>query len=138
MDFLFQIFCDNKIQQIFARKTSTLKVVDLFPGFCICKWNKLIKAKAISPLTFSLDFFLNTKFKSKAAIGVVVQKKMSLKLWEYSQETSVFKSIFNKVAGLQDCCKTYLFHTQLRFYFSSGKTLKTFINFLLTMFYKKC
>ena len=37
--------------------------------------------------------------------------------------------LFNKVAGLQDCCKTYLLHAFLRFYFSLGKTLKNFINF---------
>ena len=36
--------------------------------------------------------------------------------------------LFNDVAGLQDCCKGYLLHTLLRFYFSLGKTLKNFIH----------
>ena len=39
----------------------------------------------------------------------------------------MLESLFNKVAGLQDCCKAYLLHTLLRFYFSLGKTLKKFI-----------
>ena len=39
----------------------------------------------------------------------------------------MLESLFNKVAGLQDCCKAYLLHTLLRFYFSLGKTLKNFI-----------
>ena len=32
--------------------------------------------------------------------------------------------LFNKAVGLQECCKTYLLHTNLRFYFSLGKALK--------------
>ena len=50
MDFLFQIFCNNKIQQILQERQMLSRKVDLFAGFCIYKWNKLIKAKAISPL----------------------------------------------------------------------------------------
>ena len=34
----------------------------------------------------------------------------------------MLESPFNKVAGLQDCCKTYLLHALLRFYFSLAKT----------------
>ena len=37
-------------------------------------------------------------------------------------------SVFNSVAGLQDCCKAYLLHTLWRFYFSLGKTLNKFIH----------
>ena len=40
----------------------------------------------------------------------------------------MLRSHFNKVAGLQDCCKTYLLHALLRFYFSLAKTLKSFID----------
>ena len=43
----------------------------------------------------------------------------------------MLESLFNKAAGLQDCCKTYLLHPLLRFYFSLGKTLKNFINFFI-------
>ena len=43
----------------------------------------------------------------------------------------MLESLFNKVAGLQDCCKTYLLHALVRFYFSLGKTLKNFINFFI-------
>ena len=42
----------------------------------------------------------------------------------------VLKSLFNKVPGLQDCCKTYLLHALLRFYLPLPKTFKSFINFL--------
>ena len=54
----------------------------------------------------------------------------SINILEYVQE-NVLKSLFNKVAGLKDCWKTYLLHSYLRFYFSLGKTLKnqTFQNF---------
>ena len=41
------------------------------------------------------------------------------------------ESLFNKGAGPQGCCKTYLLHALLRFYFSFGKALKNFINFLI-------
>ena len=44
-----------------------------------------------------------------------------------SWKTPMLESLFNKVAGLQDCCKAYLLHTPLKFYFSLGKTLKNFI-----------
>ena len=40
----------------------------------------------------------------------------------------MLESVFNNVAGLQDCCKAYLLHTLLRFYFSLGKTLNKFIH----------
>ena len=39
----------------------------------------------------------------------------------------MLESLFNKVAGLQDCCKTYLLHAHLRYYFSLGKTLKFYL-----------
>ena len=35
----------------------------------------------------------------------------------------MLQSLFNKVAGPQDCYKTYLLHALLRYYFSLGKTL---------------
>ena len=35
----------------------------------------------------------------------------------------MLNSLFNKVVGLQDCCKTCLLHALLRFYFSLAKTL---------------
>ena len=46
------------------------------------------------------------------------------------RKTTVLESLFNKVAGLPDCCKSYLLHAHLRFYFSLGKTLKKFNAFL--------
>ena len=36
----------------------------------------------------------------------------------------VLESLFNEVADLQDCWKTYLLHIDLKFYFSLSKTLK--------------
>ena len=60
----------------FARKTNSLVVVDLLAGSCICTGNKLIKAKAICPLTFFfLKFFSDNKLTSEAATGAVLQKK---------------------------------------------------------------
>ena len=52
----------------------------------------------------------------------------------------MLESLFNKVAGLQNCYKTYLLYSHLRFNFSLGKTLKDFINFPETVFLKnlKC
>ena len=51
--------------------------------------------------------------------------------WNVYRKILVLKCLFNKVAGLQDCSKTFLFFTShSRFYFSLGKTLKNFINFL--------
>ena len=35
----------------------------------------------------------------------------------------MMESLFNKVAGPQDCFKTYLLHALLRFYFPLGKTM---------------
>ena len=35
----------------------------------------------------------------------------------------MLESLFNKVAGTQDYCNTYLLHALLKFYFSLGKTL---------------
>ena len=45
-----------------------------------------------------------------------------------SWKTPMLESLFNKVAGLQDCCKAYLLHTLLRFYFSLGKNFKNLIH----------
>ena len=53
---------------------------------------------------------------------------MLLNLLEYSQKTPMLESLTNKVAVLQNCCKAYLLHTLLRFYFSLGKNLKNFIH----------
>ena len=46
----------------------------------------------------------------------------------------MLKCLINKVAALQDCCKTYLSHAHLRFYFSLGKTLKK----KSSTFYRPC
>ena len=40
----------------------------------------------------------------------------------------MLESLFNNNAGLQDCCKTYLLHAPLRFYFSLAKTFKNVLN----------
>ena len=45
----------------------------------------------------------------------------------------MLESLFNKVAVLQVCCKTYLLHALLRFYFSLVKPLKNSL-----IFYKLC
>ena len=50
---------------------------------------------------------------------------------EYSLEHTcvpVLESLFDKVAGPQDCCKTYLLHALLRFHFSLGKTLYIYVH----------
>ena len=49
----------------------------------------------------------------------------------------MLESLFNKVAGVQDCFKTYLLHALLRFHFPLSKTLKNVINFLYTMLFQK-
>ena len=85
---------------------------------CMMVLNKLIKAKAISPLKlFSGN---KTYFRSHWSCSI---KKQSLKLLEFEKE-NLLESFFNKVAGPEDCHKTYLLHSHLRFYFSLGKTLK--------------
>ena len=86
----------------FARKTNALAVVDLLAGSCICTWNKLNKEMAISPVT----------------VKIAVPKTSGI----------CTESLFNKVAGLQDCCKTYIVHPHVRFYFAVCKTLKKLIN----------
>ena len=48
----------------------------------------------------------------------------------------MLESLFDKFAGLQDCCKTYLLHAHLRFYFSLGKKKST--TFYKLCFSKKC
>ena len=55
----------------------------------------------------------------------------SLKLLENTQE-NVLESLFNKVTGLQDCSKTYLLYSHLRFYFPLGKKFHQLsINYVL-------
>ena len=54
--------------------------------------------------------------------------------WKIHRKIPVLECLLNKVVGLQDCCKTYLVHAHLRFYFSLGKTSKNFINVL----YRPC
>ena len=39
----------------------------------------------------------------------------------------MLESLFNKVAGTQECCKTYLLLAFLRFYFYLGKTLQSYV-----------
>ena len=104
-------------------------VVDLPASFWIFTWNKLIKAKAICPLTFFLkNLFQYENLLQKQPLELLSKKRQSLKLLEYAQE-NVLQSLFNKAAGLHDFCKTYLLYSHLRFYFSFGKTLKKFMNF---------
>ena len=38
----------------------------------------------------------------------------------------MFKSLFTKVAGLQDYCETHLLYSHLRLYFSLGKKFHQF------------
>ena len=40
----------------------------------------------------------------------------------------MLESLFNKVASHQDCCQTYLLHALLRFYFSLGKTVQSYVH----------
>ena len=46
-----------------------------------------------------------------------MKKAVPKSFWDILREIPVLESFFNKVAGLQDCCNTYLLHTLLRFYF---------------------
>ena len=50
----------------------------------------------------------------------------------------MLESPFTEVAGLQDCCKNYILHALLRFYFSLAKTLKSLINLYKLFSFKKC
>ena len=106
----------------FSRKTNTLVAVDLLAGFCICTWKKLIKAKKIFPLTLFFNFFSDTKTYFKSSFPSCLIKKQSIKPLGYSYEI-VLESLFNKVAGLQDCYKTYLLYSHLRFYLSLRKNV---------------
>ena len=73
----------------FCKKNKCFHVVDLLAGSCICTWNKLIKVKAVPPLSFSFkNSFLILKLNLKAANWVVLWKKLSLNLLEYSQENA--------------------------------------------------
>ena len=40
----------------------------------------------------------------------------------------MLESLFNKVAGPQDCCKIYLLHASLKFYFLLGKNLQSYVH----------
>ena len=40
----------------------------------------------------------------------------------------MMEALFNKVAGPQDCFKTYLLHALLRFYFPLGKTMWSYVH----------
>ena len=53
-------------------------------------------------------------------------KKLFQIFWNIYMKTPVLESLFNKVAGFQDCCKTYLLLALLKF--SLGKTLKNYTN----------
>ena len=102
--------------------------VDLLAGSCIYTWKKLIKVKAICPLTFFFKKLFSdtiTYFKS-SPWSCSIKKGVSE---SFGICTEKFESLFNKIAGLQDCCKTYLLHSHLRFYFSLGKAWKSSINF---------
>ena len=51
----------------------------------------------------------------------------------------MLESPFTEVAGLQDCCKNYILHALLRFYFSLINFLtKSLINLYKLFSFKKC
>ena len=69
----------------------------------------------------------------KQPLELFYKKSCTQRFWGIPRKMPVLESFFNEVARLQDCCKSYLLHAQLRFYFSLVKTFKNFINILLTM-----
>ena len=69
----------------------------------------------------------------KQPLELFYKKSCTQRFWGIPRKMPVLESFFNEVARLQDCCKTYLLHAQLRFYFPLVKTFKNFINILLTM-----
>ena len=132
----FQYFAIIKFKDKWQKNAPV--VVHLLAGSGTCTWSKPIKAKIINLSTSFLFFnsFLILKRNSTAATGVVLLKKLFLKGSEYSQKnTCVAESLFDKAAGLQDCCKTCLLHAHLRSYFSFGKNSSTFCKLC---FFKKC
>ena len=114
-------------------QTNALDIVDLLAGPGICTWSIWSKPITAKEINLSISFlffnsFLILKLNSKNSHRSCSLKKLSLKGSEYSQaNTCVAEYLFDKVAGLQDYCKTYLLHAHLIFYFSLGKR---FINFL--------
>ena len=89
---------------------------DLVVGDLLTR-NKLIKAKAISPLTFFFEnsFLILKLTTSKAATGGVKLKSCPETVSIIHSKTPVFESLFKKVVGLQDCCKIYLLHENFFF-----------------------
>ena len=65
---------------------------------------------------------------SKAATRVGVLKKTVIKTFGIYINSQMWWSLFKEVAGLQDCCKTYLLYSHLRFYFLD-KTERNIANF---------
>ena len=96
INFLFQIFCDNKNKANLARNTNALVVADLFTR------NKLIKAKtSLSANFLFLKFFADTKTYFKSS-----HRSCPKNFWSIHKKTLVLQSLFNKFTGLQGCCKT--------------------------------
>ena len=91
---------DRCVDKYFARKTDALVVADLLLETCICTLNKLIKSFNF----LCWKFFLILKHYSKAATLVVLYEKLFQKSWNIQRKTPVLKFLFNKVAGLHDCC----------------------------------
>ena len=126
----------SSTQKLKSSSTSCFKYLEIikFSKFCkkdkcfhgswhACRlWYLYIKQANWSKGNLSTNFLFlkffsdtNTYFKSSHQSCSI--KKQFLKLLEYSQETPVLEYLFNKVAGIQDCCKTYLLHSHLRLYF---------------------
>ena len=108
-------------------------VVDPLAGSCICTWNKLFKAKAISLLTYSfLKFFYDTKSYIKNNDQSSSIKKQSLKLLKYAQE-NVLESLFWITLQAFRTIARFIFYTHLRFLIFFMKNLKKFHQ--LSMYY---
>ena len=56
------------------------------------------------------------------------KKSCSWNIWNIHSNTPMLQSLYNKVADPQDCCQTYLLHALLRFYFSLGKTVQSYVH----------
>ena len=105
----------------FARKTNTLEAVDLLTGSCICTWKKLIKAKAISPLTF-FKIFYDTKTLFESSHQNCSIKKATPKILNIHRKIPLLESLFisYRPSGLLQDTHTHTHthtHTQILFFF---------------------
>ena len=123
----FKFFAMIKFSK-FCKKQMLSRQLRCLQTFCICTRNKLIKAQAISPLTFfSLNSFMNTKTEFKSSHRSDSIKSTVPKTFGIFTGKHLYWSLF--LIKLQ-AYRTYRLHAHLRFYFPLGKTLKNFINFL--------